>query len=59
MKNLNKPTPAKWAKLGMAFLSVSSFISGYGVAVNNDIVAYIGLATGILGTFITNLFAEK
>jgi hypothetical protein len=56
VSNLNKPTPAKWAKIGLALLSVSTFIAGYGVTANNDIVAYTGLAFGIIGTFLTNLF---
>jgi hypothetical protein len=59
LNNYNKPTPAKWAKLGMAILSVSTFIAGYGVTADNDIVAFIGLGCGIIGTFLTNLFTEK
>jgi len=58
LSNVNKSTPAKWAKLGMAILSVSSFITGYGITAGNDTVGYIGLGCGIAGTFLTNLFAE-
>jgi len=59
LTNLNKPTPARMAKLGMTILSVSTFIAGYGITANNDIVGYIGLACGIIGTFLTNLYATK
>lgn len=58
LSNYNKPTPAKMAKLGMAILSVSTFIAGYGITKDNDIVSFIGLGCGVVGTFITNLFAE-
>jgi len=55
LSNINKPTSAKWSKLGMAILSVSTFISGYGLTQNDTAVGFVGLVCGIVGTFIINL----
>ena len=58
MKRYYAPTP-KWAlKLGDALLAVSSSITMYAIAENNDTMAYIVLITGVLGKFLTNLFSE-
>jgi hypothetical protein len=56
--NLDLPTPAKWSKLGLAIQSVSTFIAGYGLTSGNEVVGYIGLGCGILGTFLVTLTAE-
>lgn len=58
LKNINKSTPAKLSKLGLAFTSISALIAGYSLTVGDKIVGYIGLGTGIFGTFITTLFSE-
>ena len=58
-EKFHAPTPAKWRKVGFALLSVSSFISGCGVYSDVKWVAYTGLATGVLGTFLTNLTSEE
>lgn len=58
MKRYYAPTP-KWArKLGDALLAVSSSITMYAIAENNDVLAYVVLITGVLGNFLTNLFSE-
>jgi len=58
MKIYYAPTP-KWArKLGDALLAVSSSITMYAIAENNDVLAYVVLITGVLGKFLTNLFSE-
>ena len=57
LKNIHKPTPAKWSKIGMTCVAVSAFISGYGLTAGNETVGYIGLAIGVIGTAITNLIS--
>ncbi len=56
IKNIQKPTPANWSKFGLACVSVSAFVSGYGLTTGNAIVGYIGLGIGVIGTFISTLF---
>lgn len=58
IKNYYKSTPVFWRKFGDALLSVSSFITAYGIAEDNVIVAYSALAIGVAGKFLTNLFSE-
>lgn len=58
LNNLNKSTPAKWAKLGSAFVAVSAMIAGYGLTMDDKIVGYIGLGLGVVGTFFVNLFSD-
>ena len=58
LKNLNRSTPAKWAKIGSALVAVSSFIAGYGIVIDEKAIAYIGLATGVFGTLFVNLFSD-
>ena len=59
LKNVNKPTPAKWSKFGLACVSVATFISGYGLTTGKDLVGYIGLGIGVVGTFVSTLFSES
>jgi len=58
IKEYHKPTPKKLRKLGDALLSVSTAITGAGIASDNDILAYVSLFTGIAGKFLTNMFSE-
>ena len=58
-RNFNLPTPAKWSKIGMSCVGISTFIGGYGLTSNNSIVGYIGLGIGIVGTLIANLTGVK
>jgi tetrahydromethanopterin S-methyltransferase subunit C len=59
LKNIHKSTPAKWSKIGLSCVSVSAFISGYGLTTGNSIIGYVGLAIGVIGTFVSTLFTEK
>ena len=56
--NIHKPTPANWSKFGLACVSASAFIGGYGLTAGNAIVGYIGLGIGFVGTFVSTLFAQ-
>ena len=55
LSNIHKPTPAKWSKFGLACVSVSTFIAGYGLTSGNALVGYIGLGVGCLGTLVAIL----
>lgn len=57
-KNLKKSTPAKFVKIGVALVSVSAFIAGYGLTQGNEIVGYIGLGLGVIGTLFVNMFND-
>lgn len=59
LKNINQSTPAKWSKIGLSCVSVSAFISGYGLNTGNVIIGYAGLGIGVIGTFISTLFTDK
>jgi hypothetical protein len=52
LSNLNKPTEAKWVKIGTALISVSGFIATYALTQNNATVGFLGLGFGGIGTFI-------
>ena len=58
IKYLEKPTPKLLSRLGNALLGLSTGITGAGIAIDNDIVAYISLCAGLIGKFLTNLFTE-
>jgi hypothetical protein len=58
VKNIHKPTPAKWSKFGLACVASSAFISASAFASQHEIIGYIGLGIGFVGTFISTLFAE-
>lgn len=55
LSNINKPTAPKWGKIGAALVSVSAFIATYGLTTNNQIVGFVGLSIGVIGTFITQM----
>ena len=52
----NKPTPAKWRKLGDALLGVSTTITGFAIYEDVKWVAITALALGVIGKFLTNFF---
>ena len=52
------PTPAKMRKLGDALLGVSQLATGYAVVNDSKELAIAFMILGLVGKFITNLFAE-
>ena len=58
VKNIQKPTPAKWSKFGLACVASSAFVSASAFASQHQTIGYIGLGFGFVGTFISNLFSE-
>lgn len=54
-KNVNLPTSAKWSKIGIICVSVSAFIASYALTSNNQIIGFIGLGFGVLGTIISTM----
>lgn len=59
LKNIQNPTPAKWSKIGLSCVSVSTFIAGYGLTSGNPTIGYVGLGIGIIGTFVSTLTSES
>lgn len=55
-KNLQAPTPAKWVKIGLTLLAVSAFISTSAFAADKDVLGYIALSFGVVGTILSNFF---
>lgn len=58
LKELKKPTPKLMKRIGASLLSVSVFVSGYAFYNNQEYIGIFGLVTGVVGTFITNMFSE-
>ena len=52
------PTPAKMRKLGDALLGVSQFATVYAVVNDSKELAIAFMILGLVGKFMTNLFAE-
>jgi len=57
--NYGAPTPAKWRKLGDALLSVSAFITAYGISEDAHMISYVALGIGVAGKFLTNFFKKE
>lgn len=55
LSNINKPTSPRLGKIGAALVSVSAFIAGYGLTSGNQIVGFIGLGIGVIGTLVTQI----
>ena len=53
-----KPTPKNLRRLGDGLLGASTLITGYAISVGNSTLAYIALAIGSIGKFLTNFFEE-
>lgn len=47
------PTPSKWRKLGDALLATSMFITTYAVYEHIEWLAYVSIALGGAGKFLT------
>jgi general stress protein CsbA len=59
VKNLSKPTPAKWVKIGLTLTAISAAINGYGLTQGIQWVSILGLVCLVIGTVVTNMFAEN
>ena len=59
MNNYYEPTPKKWRKLGDSLLAVSTLITASAISQDNANLAYISLAFGIVGKFLTNFFSDE
>ncbi len=59
ISNHNKPTPAKWVKLGTAFVAMSGVISASSFAADKDVLGYIGIGLSLLGVFLLNFFGDE
>ena len=57
-QHITKPTPKLYLRVGNSLLAVSTFISGYAFFNSHEILGWIGVGTGALGTLITRMFTE-
>ena len=56
---IKKPTPKLYLRVGNSLVSVSTFISGYAFFNNHQIIGWVGIGTGALGTLITRMFTDQ
>ncbi len=59
MNRYYRPTPIKWRKIGDALLASSTTITTFAIYEQVEWLAYVALLTGVIGKFLTNLFAKK
>jgi hypothetical protein len=59
MNRYYRPTPIKWRKIGDALLAASTTITTCAIYEHVEWLAYTALITGVIGKFLTNLFARK
>lgn len=59
MNKYYRPTPIKWRKIGDALLASSTTITTFAIYEQVEWLAYVALLTGVIGKFLTNLFAKK
>ncbi len=53
-----QPTPRNLRRFGDGLLAASAVLTSTSIASGNNVLAYISLAVGVLGKFLTNFFAE-
>ena len=58
LKQYYEPTPSHLRKLGDALLAISTFVTASAISDNNHTIAYIALAVGAIGKFLSNFFSE-
>ena len=54
-----KPTPIKMRKIGLMFLAVSTFISGFGMIDGMLWLSTVSLLIGIAGKVLTSFFSSE
>jgi len=59
LSNYFKPTPKNIRIIGDGLLTMSTTISAYSTLMENKYISISVIMMGLLGKFITNLFAEK
>ena len=59
IKSYYQPTPAKLRKIGDALLGASQFLTGYSIVMDEKYLAFICIAIGTIGKFMTNFFVEE
>lgn len=57
-RNYWKPTPKKWRKIGDSLLAIST-IGVPAVLMNHQWIGISLFVVGVIGKFLTNLFAEN
>lgn len=59
LSNYFKPTPKRIRIIGDGLLTISTTLSAYSTLMENKYISISVIIMGLLGKFITNLFAEK
>jgi hypothetical protein len=59
LSNYFKPTPKNLRIIGDSLLTLSTTIGAYSTLMENKYISISVIITGLLGKFITNLFANK
>ena len=59
LSNYFKPTPKNIRIIGDGLLTISTTVGAYSTLMENKYVSISVVIAGVLGKFITNLFAEK
>jgi hypothetical protein len=59
VKSYYQPTPKKMRKIGDALLGASQFMTGYSIVMDEKWLAFICIAIGTIGKFMTNFFVEE
>ena len=52
-KHINHPTSPTMTKIGASCVALATFIAGYGLTSQNQIVGFVGLGIGAVGTIIS------
>ncbi|WP_411821242.1 hypothetical protein [Leptospira sp. 'Mane'] len=58
-KGYYEPTPHLFRKIGDTLLAISAMVTGYAIAEENKIIAYIFLGIGVVGKALSNFFSES
>jgi hypothetical protein len=58
LKNYNKPTPAKWRRLGDSILTVGTTLTTYAAFMNHKEIVITSALLTCIGKFLTNFFSE-
>lgn len=59
LSNLKLPTPKVWKRIGATLLTSSMFISGFSLYEGEKWIAVTSFVIGLIGTILTNFFADE
>jgi len=59
IKDLNKPTPSKWKKIGNVLLLVSGMLSAISLSLKHEYISIALVVCGAIGKFLTELTTDE